>query len=56
MDKTEFIKLPTFEEREKFDLDTLLDEEKEKSKAPAAAKEPQAPSKSEQDLLDELGI
>jgi len=53
MDKTEFIKLPTFEEREKFDLDTLLEEEKEKSKAPVEKKESVV---SEQDLLDELGI
>jgi len=53
MDKTEFIKLPTFEEREKFDLDTLLEEEKEKSKAPIEKKESVV---SEQDLLDELGI
>jgi len=57
MDKTEFIKLPTFEERETFDLDTLLEEEKNKS-ANAVEETPvqPAPSRSEQDLLDELGI
>jgi len=55
MDKTEFIKLPTFEEREKFDLDALLEEEKEKTQAPAPVKEKES-SVSEQDLLDELGI
>jgi len=53
MDKTEFIKLPNFEEREKFDLDTLIEEEKNKILEPI-----QAPTavKSEQELLDELGI
>ncbi|TEW52478.1 DUF3334 family protein [Psychromonas algicola] len=56
MDKTEFIKLPTFEEREKFDLDTLLEEEKEKSKAPAAPKQVEATSSADEDLLAELGI
>ena len=57
MDKTEFIKLPTFEERETFDLDTLLEEEKNKS-ANAVEETPiqPEPSRSEQDLLDELGI
>lgn len=55
MDKTEFIKLSTFEEREKFDLDTLLDEEKEKSKVVEAPKEAQA-SSADDDLLAELGL
>jgi len=56
MDKTEFIKLPTFEEREKFDLDTLLEEEKEKSNAPAAKQAEPATSSADEDLLAELGI
>ena len=56
MDKTEFIKLPTFEEREKFDLDTLLEEEKEKSKAPVAPKQAEVASSADEDLLAELGI
>lgn len=54
MDKTEFIKLPNFEERETFDLDTLLEEEKNKSPEPQS--QPSGNSKSDQDLLDELGI
>ena len=54
MDKTEFIKLPNFEEREKFDLDTLLEEER--NKKPAEPQVTQSAPKSEQDLLDELGI
>lgn len=54
MDKTEFIKLPTFEEKEKFDLDALFDLQ------PYAPVESETPNKSssqaEQDLLDQLGI
>jgi len=54
MDKTEFIKLPTFEEREKFDLDTLLEEEK--NKTPTAQKQVETTSIVDDDLLAELGI
>jgi len=54
MDKTEFIKLPTFEEKEKFDLDALFDLQ------PYAPTENETTNKSssqaEQDLLDQLGI
>lgn len=54
MDKTEFIKMPNFEEREKFDLDKLIEEEKSKIKpAPSQSSDE---IKCEQDLLDELGI
>ena len=54
MDKTEFIKLPTFEEREAFDLDDLIEQEKNKKNEPP---EPtNSSSKTDQDLLDELGI
>jgi len=56
MDKTEFIKLPNFEEREAFDADSILEQQqngdfnaKEATPAPVAVV-------SEQDLLDELGI
>ena len=56
MDKTEFIKMANFEEREAFDADMILDQERdikqqEKVETPAAV----APT-AEQDLLDELGI
>lgn len=55
MDKTEFIKLPNFEEREAFDADTIIEQESNKLKRPA---EPTASEASiiGQDLLDELGI
>jgi len=56
MDKTEFIKLPNFEEREKFDLDTLLEEEKEKGKNPSSPKEVETASNVDDDLLAELGL
>ena len=56
MDKTEFIKLPNFEEREKFDLDTLLEEEKEKGKTPSSPKEVGTTSNVDDDLLAELGL
>jgi len=53
MDKTEFIKLPNFEEREKFDIDALFDEKPDtqeeietKSNKPAA----------DDNLLAELGL
>tara|TARA_R110001583_G_scaffold33943_3_gene114549 strand:- start:9368 stop:10048 length:681 start_codon:yes stop_codon:yes gene_type:complete len=54
MDKTEFIKLPNFEEREAFDADSILEQEKNKQhqKKSIDAKEPMI----DQDLLDELGI
>ncbi|WP_435237103.1 DUF3334 family protein [Psychromonas sp. PT13] len=53
MDKTEFIKLSTFEETEDFDLDTLFDQQNMKiEKKP----EPKTESLVDQDLLDELGI
>ena len=54
MDKTEFIKLPNFEEREAFDADMLIDQQhnsKSQEKKPAPAE-----SMIDQDLLDELGI
>ncbi len=54
MDKTEFIKLPNFEEREAFDADMIIEQENNKlqqKKAPA-----EKAVSSEQDLLDELGI
>jgi chemotaxis protein CheY-P-specific phosphatase CheC len=54
MDKTEFIKLPTFEEREKFDLDELIEDEK--NKMAGKPNEHETNFNSDQDLLDELGI
>jgi chemotaxis protein CheY-P-specific phosphatase CheC len=54
MDKTEFIKLPNFEEREAFDADSILEQEKNNT----GKKEKLSPIESmiDQDLLDELGI
>ncbi len=54
MDKTEFIKLPNFEEREVFDPDSIIEEEKNKISQvnTTAAKN----SAVEIDLFDELGI
>ena len=54
MDKTEFIKLPNFEEREVFDPDSIIEEEKNKISQvnTTAAKN----SAIEIDLFDELGI
>ncbi|PKG38470.1 DUF3334 family protein [Psychromonas sp. Urea-02u-13] len=54
MDKTEFIKLPNFEEREAFDADSILEQEKNNT----SKKEKLSPIESmiDQDLLDELGI
>jgi len=54
MDKTEFIKLPTFEEREAFDADMILEQEgnnkrKESESSPIE-------TMVDQDLLDELGF
>jgi len=54
MDKTEFIKMANFEEREAFDADSILEQEhnsQKEEKAPAAEA-----SSEEQDLLDSLGI
>ena len=54
MDKTEFIKLPNFEEREKFDIDALFNE-----KANTAPEAPESKSKkptADDDLLAELGL
>lgn len=53
MDKTEFIKLPTFEARESFDPDVLIDQETHKA---AASQQTITISSAEQDLFDELGI
>ena len=53
MDKTEFIKLSTFEETEDFDLDTLFDQQNIKIEEKP---EPKTESLIDQDLLDELGI
>lgn len=55
MDKTEFIKLSTFEEKEDFDLDTLFDQESEQVKNKPAVVE-DTNKLVDQDLLDELGI
>lgn len=52
MDKTEFIKLPNFEEREAFDADMIIEQEKN---ARQEVKKPEN-STTEQDLFDELGI
>lgn len=54
MDKTEFIKLPNFEEREAFDADTILEQQgnnEQQQKKPAATE-----SLVDQALLDELGF
>jgi chemotaxis protein CheY-P-specific phosphatase CheC len=54
MDKTEFIKLPNFEEREVFDPDSIIEEEKNKiSQVNTIATKNSAV---EIDLFDELGI
>lgn len=54
MDKTEFIKLPTFEAREDFDADSILEQEKNKILNTETA--PISNVRTEQDLFDELGI
>jgi len=53
MDKTEFIKLSTFEETEDFDLDTFFEQQKN-----ATEEKHESPKESlvDQDLLNELGI
>ena len=55
MDKTEFIKLPTFEARESLDPDVLIEQEANKAAAealPLAA----ISTSTDQDLFDQLGI
>jgi CheY-specific phosphatase CheX len=54
MDKTEFIKLSNFEERETFDADSILEQEKNNigKTVESAPSQPNI----DQDLLDELGI
>ena len=54
MDKTEFIKLPNFEEREAFDADMIIDQQK--SAKPEQKKSEPVESMIDQDLLDELGL
>lgn len=55
MDKTEFIKLPNFEEKEEFDLDALFDQQSEKIESQASrSSTPQ--ELVDQELLDELGL
>jgi chemotaxis protein CheY-P-specific phosphatase CheC len=54
MDKTEFIKLPNFEERQAFDADSIIEQEKNnQNKKQDVVKEE---SMIDQDLLDELGF
>jgi len=53
MDKTEFIKLSTFQEKKEFDMDELFEQQSTKIKSQPHA---EASQPSEQDLLDELGI
>ncbi|PKF63324.1 DUF3334 domain-containing protein [Psychromonas sp. psych-6C06] len=55
MDKTEFIKLSDFEEREAFDADMILDQENTNKQQPKKEAEPMV-AMIDQDLLDELGI
>ncbi|AGH81879.1 hypothetical protein PCNPT3_09705 [Psychromonas sp. CNPT3] len=54
MDKTEFIKLPNFERREKFDADSIIDAENNKKDAEPTPEV--VMDSTEQDLLDELGL
>lgn len=57
MDKTEFIKLPNFEEREAFDADSIIEQEHNGKKATVKAeKEATKESLIDQDLLDQLGF
>lgn len=53
MDKTEFIKLPTFQEKEAFDMDALFEQQSSKIQSKPEA---EVSKTAEQDLLDELGI
>ena len=58
MDKTEFIKLATFEEKEEFDLDVLFDQQSAEIKNKIIENKPVENSGQlvDQDLLDQLGI
>ncbi|KPU82273.1 hypothetical protein JI57_04415 [Psychromonas sp. PRT-SC03] len=56
MDKTEFIKLPNFEQRESFDADSFIDAENHKASMSSKPEENTSASTSEQDLLAELGL
>lgn len=53
MDKTEFIKLSNFQEKEEFDVDALFEQQNTKPQSKPQAETSQS---AEQDLLDELGI
>ena len=53
MDKTEFIKLSTFQEKEEFDVDALFEQQNIKKESEPA---PDSNQVVDQDLLDELGI
>ena len=55
MDKTEFIQLASFKEKEEFDPDTLFDQHSEKKHNQASTSK-NTKQLVEQDLLDELGI
>lgn len=55
MDKTEFIKLPTFEEKEIFDIDALFDLQPA-SPATEVKTITTSNTQTDQDLLDQLGI
>ena len=54
MDKTEFIKLPNFEEREAFDADSIIEQQNNGSSN--VQKSAPVEAMIDQDLLDELGI
>lgn len=56
MDKTEFIKLPNFEERQAFDADSILEQEKSNKGQNQKTNVDSKESMIDQDLLDELGI
>ena len=56
MDKTEFIKLPNFEEREAFDADSVFEEESNKHHNPAPKTSNNETLSEEDLLLAELGI
>ena len=56
MDKTEFIKLSTFQEKEDFDLDTLFDQQSTKMESKPTEPAESSEQLVDQDLLDELGI
>ena len=56
MDKTEFIKLANFEEREAFDADSVFEEESNKHKKPAPKTSHKETLSEEDLLLAELGL